>query len=371
MLTAPHTVELLAVAHVDPEKMRWAEELRQQDPVDLDRPVGLAKVLRSGQPEFYPKISDELLAATAKDERTLQIARGLGFSSAMIVPLVVRDATIGAVTFVTAESGRHYAPADLHMAQELASRAALAIENSRLYSESQRAVALRDDFISVASHELKTPVTSLRVYAEVLQRQAAQRHDEQTSHSLGKMVTQLGRLTLLVSDLLDVSRIDAGKLELRRDSVDLRQLVGEVVDALRATTSKHRIDVVGTIRQPLTGDRERLEQVLTNLLTNAIKYSPQGERVIVRLAETAHDATIEVEDFGIGIDPDDRGRIFDRFYRSSSSQQRTFPGLGMGLYISSEIVRRHGGTIWATSDTGRGSVFHVVLPFAAEADRAR
>ena len=377
MLTGPHTVELLAIAHVDPGKVRWAEKLRRQDPVDLERAVGLGKVLRTGEPEFYPEISDEFLVATAKDERTLQIARGLGFSSAMIVPLVIRDATIGAVTFVTAESGRHYTPADLQTAQELASRAALAIENSRLYGESQQAVALRDDFISVASHELKTPVTSLRVYAEVLQRQAAQRHDEQTSRSMGKMVTQLERLTLLVSDLLDVSRIEAGKLELRQESVDLRQLVDEVVDAMRATTSKHRIDVVGTIHRPLTGDRERLEQVLTNLLTNAIKYSPQGERIIVRLTESADDATIEVEDFGIGIDPDDCSRIFDRFYRSSSSQQRTFPGLGMGLYISSEIVRRHGGTIWATSDKDRGSVFHVVLPFAAgarlasDADSAR
>jgi hypothetical protein len=150
MLTGPRTVELLAVTHVDPEKIRWAEELRRRDPVDLDRPTGLPRVLRTGRAEFYPEITDELLVATAKDEQALELARSIGFSSAMIVPLLARERTIGAITFVTAESGRHYAAADLHMAEELASRAALAIENSRLYGESQRAVGLRDDFIAAA-----------------------------------------------------------------------------------------------------------------------------------------------------------------------------------------------------------------------------
>jgi PAS domain S-box-containing protein len=363
MRTGPRTVELLAIAHVDPGKIRWAEELRQRDPVDLERPVGLAKVLLTGQPEFYPEITDALLVATAKDERTLELARSLGFSSAMIVPLVADETTIGAITFVAAESGRHYAAADLRMAEELASRAALAIQNSRLYGASQQAVAVRDDFISAASHELRTPVTSLKVYTEVLQRQAERRGDESTSDRLRKMLTQIDRLAVLIGDLLDVSKIEAGKLELRRELVDLRRLIDEVVEAIQATTSKHRIVVAGDVSRPVVGDGERLGQVLTNLLTNAVKYSPQADRIIVRIAETTDGVTVDVQDFGIGIEPEHLDQVFDRFYRVTSEDEKTFPGLGMGLYISHEIVRRHGGTMEVKSIKGCGSVFRVTLPY--------
>jgi signal transduction histidine kinase len=317
-------------------------------------------------------MTDALLVATAKDARTLELARSLGFSSAMIVPLVAQDTAIGAITFVAAESGRRYTPADLSMAEELASRAALAIENSRLYGASQQAVALRDDFISAASHELRTPVTSLKVYTEVLQRQAARRGDDHTRGQLGKMHAQIERLAVLIADLLDVSKIEAGKLELRREEVDLRRMVDEVVEAIQATTLKHRITVEGRVRRLVVGDQERLGQVLTNLLTNAVKYSPQANCIVVRLAETADGAMIEVEDSGIGIDPEHLDRVFDRFYRVSSPDEKTFPGLGMGLYISHEIVRRHGGAIEVESKRGHGSVFRVVIPYGdggAVADR--
>jgi len=362
MLTSSVRVDQLALAHVDPEKIRWAEELRERDPIDLDAPSGLPQVLRTGRPEFYPEITDTMLVVMAKDERTLQLARELGLSSVMIVPLVAQAAPIGAITFVAAESRRHYGVADLSMAEELASRAALAIENSRLYGASQQAVALRDDFISVASHELKTPVTSLKVYTEVLQRQAERQGDERTSRHLSKMNTQIERLALLISELLDVSRIEAGKLALRQEVVHISELVEEVVEAIQATTTKHRIEVEGSIRQSVTGDRERLGQVLTNLLTNAVKYSPHASRIVVHLADEADLVTIEVEDFGIGIDPEHLTQIFDRFYRVSSADEKTFPGLGMGLYISHEIVRRHGGSLHVTSEKGHGSVCRVDIP---------
>jgi PAS domain S-box-containing protein len=363
-MLAGHRVELLAVAHVEPEKSRWAEAMREREPVDLDESVGLAQVLRTGRSEFYPQISDALLVATAKDEPTLELARSLGLSSAMMVPLVLRDTPVGAITFVTAESGRHYTVADLRMAEELASRAALAIENSRLYGESQQAVALRDDFISAASHELKTPVTSLKIYTELLLRQSMQRGDERTSSHLQRMNGQIERLAVLVSDLLDVSKIEAGKLELRREVVELWPIVDEVVEAVQTTTTKHRIEIVGNAERTILGDRERLSQVLTNLLTNAVKYSPRANRIVVRLTEPVEGARIEVEDFGIGIEEEHLDQIFDRFYRVSSADERTFPGLGMGLFISREIVRRHGGTMEVTSTKGQGSVFSFCLPYA-------
>lgn len=363
MLTGPATVELLAVAHIEPAKVRWAEELRRRDPVDLDRPEGVARVVRTGEPAFYPEITDEMLVATAKDARTLELVRSIGFSSAMVVPLLGEGKPIGAITFVAAESGRHYTVADLAMAEELASRAALAIENSRLYEASQQAVQLRDDFLSVASHELKTPVTSLKVYAEVLQRQVAKRGDEATARQLAKMNAQIDKLTVLIGDLLDVSRIESGRLELRREPVDLDQLVAEVVETVQATGAGHWIAIEGTIGRPVVGDRDRLGQVVANLLTNAVKYSPRADRVVVRLNEEAAGAAVEVEDFGIGMDPEHLGRIFDRFYRVSSPNEKTFPGLGIGLYISNEIVRRHGGTMEVTSAKGRGSVFRFTVPY--------
>lgn len=364
MLTGPETVEQLAVAHVDPKKVRWARELRKRDPVDLSQPAGLPKVLRSGRPEFYPEITDEMLVATARDERTLELARGLGLQSAMIVPLLRRKEVIGAISFVSAESGRRYSEADLRTAEELAGRAALAIENSRLYGESQKAVAMRDDFISVASHELRTPVTSLKVYTEVLQRQVAQRGDEATGRALGKMNAQIDKLSLLIGDLLDVSKIEAGKLTLNPQPVDLGSLVAEVVEPIQATAARHRIVVEGQVDRPVLVDRDRFGQVLNNLLTNAIKYSPKADRVEVRLLQQRRVAVVEVEDHGIGMDPEHLGRIFDRFYRVSSPDEKTFPGLGIGLYISSEIVRRHGGTLTARSTKGRGSVFRCGIPYA-------
>jgi signal transduction histidine kinase len=277
---------------------------------------------------------------------------------------MVRDTAIGAITFVAAESCRHYTEADLRMAEELASRAALAIENSRLYGESQQAVALRDDFISAASHELKTPVTSLKIYTELLLRQSTQRGDERTSSHLQKMNGQIERLAVLVSDLLDVSKIEAGKLELRREPVELWPVVDEVVEAVQTTTSKHHIEIQGNVERTVIGDRERLSQVVTNLLTNAVKYSPHADRIVVRIAETGSGASIEVEDFGIGIEEEHLDQIFDRFYRVTSADEKTFPGLGMGLFISHEIIRRHGGTMEVTSTKGRGSVFRFTVPFS-------
>ena len=370
MLTAPGKVELLAVAHVDPEKVQWAEELRERDPVDLEQPAGLARVLLTGEPEFYPEITDEMLVATARDARTLALARSLGFTSAMIVPLIVQESTIGAITFVATDSGRHYTSADLTMAQELASRAALAIENSRLYAASQHAVALRDDFIAAASHELRTPVTSLKVYTEVLLRQATKRGDEAALRSLRAMNHQIDRLNGLIVDLLDVARIESGRLELRREAFDLRPLVDEIVDMMQATITKHRIkmDSQGTLT--VFGDRERIGQVLTNLLSNAVKYSPQADRVIVRVTGGEDAVVLEVEDFGIGIEREHLPRLFDRFYRVSTPDEKTFPGLGMGLYIVQEIVRRHGGELHVESAVGRGSCFQVRLPAPGSTTRA-
>jgi signal transduction histidine kinase len=363
ILGADGKPELLAVAHVDPKKVRWARALRKREPVDMSDPTGLPNALRTGRSEFYPVITDEMIVAAAKDERHLELMRSIGLSSVMIVPLMSNRRAIGAISFVAAESGRHFSPADLAMAEELASRAALAIENARLYEGAQRAIALRDDFIAVASHELKTPVTSMKIYADALRRQAVRRGDEQAERSLVKINEQIDRLTTLIGDLLDVSKIESGRLAFDLAPFDLDALVAEIIDGVQQTAERHRIECTGTIGRSIRGDRERLAQVFTNLLTNAVKYSPGADRVLVRLAATETGAVIEVQDFGIGIDREHHRRIFDRFYRVSSPDEKTFPGLGVGLYVTSEIVRRHDGAITVRSEKGRGSTFRVMLPF--------
>jgi PAS domain S-box-containing protein len=362
-------IQQLAVAHVDPEKVQWAKELNQKNTPDPNAPTGLPNVLRTGQSEFYPNISDELLIASARNEEELSLMRYIGFTSIMIVPLLLRGKAIGAVTFVTAESGRHYTAADLSMAEELASRATLAIENAHLYSEAQNAIGVRDDFISIASHELKTPVTSLKMFTQVLQKQLARKGEENLSRSLIRMDAQLNKLTLLIGDLLNVSKLELGQLALQEESFDLDVVVKEMVEQVQLTTTKHTIRLVGTITQLVWGDKDRIGQVLINLLNNAVKYSPQADTIIVRLTSEQDTAIVSIQDFGIGIDEKHQSKIFTRFYRVSDPEERTYPGLGIGLYLSHEIIKRHGGNLTVISEKGKGSEFRCSVPFSQKTHR--
>lgn len=230
------------------------------------------------------------------------------------------------------------------------------------YEEKQR----KDEFISMASHELKTPVTSLKGFTQVLQRRLLKQGDEQALHYLNRMDAQLSRLTKLVGDLLDVSRMQAGKLTFDIEPFELDALIQETVENVQATTSTHEIVVEGRTGGCILGDQDRLGQVFINLLTNAVKYSPQAGKVTVHLSQEKHQAIVSVQDFGIGIDVSHHQKIFERFYQVTDPEERTYPGLGMGLYISSEIVERHHGRMWVESRKGEGSTFSVALPLVEE-----
>ncbi len=219
----------------------------------------------------------------------------------------------------------------------------------------------KDEFLGIASHELKTPVTSIKAYTQVLRRQFARAGNEKAALQLGKMDAQLDRLTDLIRDLLDVTKIDAGKLQLRQEDFDFDSLVNEVVEHLQLTTSQHTIEVEGSTAT-VHGDRDRLGQVLTNLVSNAIKYSPSADKIIVRLDATQDLVTVCVQDFGIGIPEEMRPRVFERFYRVVGDGRETYPGLGLGLYISSEIIKRHGGSIRLESDQQPGTTFCFSIP---------
>jgi PAS domain S-box-containing protein len=220
----------------------------------------------------------------------------------------------------------------------------------------------KDDFLAVASHELKTPVTTIKAYTQVLEMMLRNEGDAVKADMLKKLDSQISRLTNLIGDLLDVTKIQTGKMQFNREWFDLDEMVADVAGDLQHTTRNHQLITRLDYGSKLYSDKERLGQVITNLVTNAIKYSPGENRIIISTSEKNGEVSICVQDFGIGISEDHRSRVFEQFYRVSGDTQLTYPGLGLGLYISAEIIRREGGRIWVESEVGKGSTFCVVLP---------
>jgi PAS domain S-box-containing protein len=220
----------------------------------------------------------------------------------------------------------------------------------------------KDEFIGIASHELKTPVTSLKAYTQVLQAIFLREGDEKKAVMLGKMNNQVDRLTSLIGDLLDVTKIQSGRLQFNDDYFDFNQLIVDLVEDLQRTTHNHQIITELHPTGMVYADKDRIGQVITNLVTNAIKYSPGADKVIINTSIEYNEIRLCVQDFGIGISADKKDRVFEQFYRVSGDKQHTFPGLGLGLYISSEIIKREGGRIWVDSIVGKGSSFCFALP---------
>lgn len=220
----------------------------------------------------------------------------------------------------------------------------------------------KDDFIGIASHELKTPVTSLKAYTQVLERMLQKKGDTREADMIGRMDGQLNRLTSLIGDLLDVTKINSGKLQFNNQEFDFNASLEELLEDLQRTATKHSIVKKIVPAGFIYGDKERIGQVITNLVTNAIKYSPQSDKIIVHTTIDSNEITLCVQDFGIGIAGKNLDKVFEQFYRVSGEMQHTFPGLGLGLYISAEIIKREGGRIWVTSEEGKGSAFCFALP---------
>lgn len=287
---------------------------------------------------------------------------------ALSVPLVVHAEPSGALTWLASPVRQAFDATDLDLAQHIARRCALAIENSRLYREARAAVSIRDEFLSVAAHELKTPMTSLRGYAQLLGRELEHgevAHPERARRAAVTIQVQSDKLARLVAQLLDVSRLQSGKLAVERRPTDLSELLREIVEQARTQLKEHTI-VARLPGQLWTAiDPLRVEQVITNLIDNAIKYSPEGGRIDVSLRcdEAAATARISVRDRGVGVPPEHRAHIFDRFYQAHKGGALTsMAGMGLGLYISRQIVELHGGSIDAEFPEDGGTRFVVTLP---------
>jgi signal transduction histidine kinase len=362
------SIRRLAVAHRAPEKAAMAWELEHRWPSSLRDPYGPGKVIRSGRPELQGEVPAAKLPLAARDKEHLRTLRNLGLESYLVAPLQARGRTLGAITFAYTGSHRRYRKADLHLAMEMADRAALAVDNALLYRSSQEAVRLRDEFLAVASHELKTPLTPLNLRLQSLRRELDRGgptlDPARVREHVAALQRQSKRLATLVESLLDVSRLEAGRLELNLEYVDLAALAREVIGRFAAQAARTKTPLEVRADEPVVGiwDRVRLEQVVSSLLSNALKYGA-GRPVHVVVERGPAGARLSVKDEGIGISPEHLPRIFDRFERAVSVEH--FGGLGLGLYLTRHLVAAFGGTIRASSEAGHGAIFEVDLPLAS------
>jgi PAS domain S-box-containing protein len=346
--------------------------LQGKYPAPADAPFGLAKVLASGEPEVLSEATESVLASLALAPDQEPALKQLGCRSVIIVPLMARGRPLAAITLVSKRPGRVYTSETLDLAIELARRGGLALENARLYNESQEAVRRRDEFLAMLSHELRNPLASIVNAAKVIQLLAS--HSSSICDARDTIERQGKHMTRLLDDLLDLSRITRGKIELRRRPVCIATLVAEAVEACRPSIDAGRHELIVSLSDEklrALADPTRLGQVFSNLLSNAAKYTPAGGRIWITAGRLGDECVVRVRDNGIGIAPEVLTHIFDPFFQSDRSLDRSGGGLGVGLTLVKRLVELHGGTVRAASaGLGHGSEFEVRLPLTNESPSA-
>ncbi|MBD1916979.1 MULTISPECIES: PAS domain S-box protein [Cyanophyceae] len=378
-------IERVAMAHCDRAKVELGWQLHRQYPPSLDALEGVPKILRTGQTQLVADIPPVMLEAAAHDAEHLRLLQGLGLKSCIIAPLIARGQTLGAVSFVMAETGRRYTTNDLALAENIAHQVAIAVDNARLYqaeqtarSEAEAANRIKDEFLAVLSHELRSPLNPILGWSQLLQK----RQPDATTLTRGlQTIERNAKLqTQLIADLLDMSRILQGKLSLEVAPVQLQTTVEAAMETVRLAAEAKAIEMRAQFDPavaPVMGDAGRLQQVVWNLLANAVKFTPEGGRIEIQLraiTPPAHraglpaanhltQAELTVTDTGKGIAPEVLPHVFERFRQADSKTTRQFGGLGLGLAIARQLVELHGGTITAASPgDDQGATFTVRLP---------
>ncbi|WP_207424133.1 ATP-binding protein [Desertivirga brevis] len=284
--------------------------------------------------------------------------------SYLAVPVISKSGKVIGGLFLGHKDADVFTAEHENLVLGLASQAAIALDNAKLYEEVKELSLKKDEFLSIASHELKTPLTSIKAFNQLMQRT---KDSTKLPDFVQKSAEHICRLEKLINDLLDVSKINAGKMQYSMEQFNFRQIITDCVESVQHLAPSHKISVENVVDVLYTGDRLRLEQVLNNFLTNAIKYSPGGERVLVNSTLQGNNLIVSVQDFGIGIPQDHLDKLFDRYYRVDNTSMR-FEGLGLGLFISSEILKRHGGDFWIESEQGKGSTFFFRLPLERQGE---
>lgn len=359
-------LKVAAISHRDIASLGLAWSYIYRQPLVVGEGL-IGQVISTG----YPSLTTNVRASLdATNPGSMYHAAPMKLASLLILPLRTRREMIGALVIAANDPERAMNDDKLPLAELLAERAALAIENGKLYTEQVEArrkvedlSRLKDEFLSIASHELRTPVTSIKGYTQ-LAKMLIKENDLVTSEEyLDIALDQIDRMSRLILELLDVSRIETGRLEIRREQIPWPHFVRDVVQRHHTAVSDRRFHVsVPKDSKIVTGDRDRLEQVLGNLLENAVKYSPDGSDVTVTVEDKGDAFVTAVCDRGIGIPADELGQVFERFHRGRQVSSTNYGGLGLGLYITKQIVERHSGSIWVESKEGHGTTFYFQLP---------
>jgi signal transduction histidine kinase len=357
-------LQRLATAHVDSAKVTYAEELLAKYPPDLSQDSGLGLVLRTGQPLLLAELTDEMIVSGARNPEHLASLRALSIKSVMMAPLNARGRTLGAITWVSSTPGRHFTEGDLSLLTDLSGRAALAIDNARLYEEAHQANRVKDEFLAVVSHELRTPLNTILGWSTML---LAEERDSATLRKALETIERNARTQAqLVDDLLNFARLGSSELEIARETLDVRGTVSALANEARPVAERLGLTLAVSLpAEPCTieVDPQRVRQVLSNLLSNALKFSDRGGRVALLVESGPGQVEIRVSDTGVGIRPEFLPHVFDRFLQGDPSSTRRHGGLGLGLAIAKEFTERMGGSIVARSDgTGQGSTFVVTFP---------
>jgi PAS domain S-box-containing protein len=399
MLDEQGDLQNLAIAHKDPQKVSWAKELNEeQGPPDKNAPTGVAQVIRTGKSEFYPVITDEMLVATAKNSKHLELLRSLEFYSAMIVPLKNGGEVVGGLTMISTELKRRYTEEDLSIAEELAYRASLAITNANLFRDAQHEIEERmrleeelrnmndwlerrvkertkelektnvilersnrelEDFAYVASHDLQEPLRKIQAFSNLLEEEYASKLGDGADY-LGRMRNAAARMSTLIDDLLAFSRVTTkGRVF---SKTNLEEIAYEVLNDLETRITKSDGKVTVEKLPTIDADPMQMRQLFQNIISNALKFHRPEVPPIVNISATTKDTKvlIKISDNGVGFDEKYLDRIFSVFQRLHGKE--SYEGTGIGLAVCRKITERHNGTITAKSTIGRGSTFIITLP---------
>lgn len=381
ILTDDGTTRRLAAWHADPAKVHLAEELDRRYFPDPAATVGVPNVLRTGKPEFYSCITDELLEQVAQDEEHLALLRSLGLRSAIIVPLVARGRTLGAIT-LACERERCFDESDLHIAEDLAGRGAVAVDNARLYQEAQAAEAdaersraeaefaneSKSEFLAMMSHELRTPLNAIGGYAQLMEEGISGPITEMQREYLKRVRRSQEHLEALINDVLDFAKLEAGRLDFEIVEFALEDALSAVIALVepQAGAKQLRFEYRGgdpAIR--VRADRDKVLQVVLNLVSNAVKFTAAGGRITMDWLSRPGQAHIRVSDTGAGLPPEKLGTVFEPFVQAARNVHGASHGTGLGLTISRDLARRMGGDLTVVSEVGVGSTFTLTLPLAS------